>query len=94
MESNTELLFRRGGTYAIVGVAQAKNDRLDRALRPDGPDLIFGGAGLAGVWLGGGSGAQGGSGQPPLPLELRGAVVAPERTGFRIGNGKVCVRTR
>src|SRR5262245_32525062 len=45
------------------------------------------------MWLGGGSGAQGGSGQTPLPFELRSAVVAPAGTGFRVGNRKVCVRT-
>ena len=33
------------------------------------------------------------AGQAPLPLELRSAVVAPAGTGFRVDNGKVCVRT-
>jgi hypothetical protein len=41
---------------------------------------------------GSGSGTQGGSGEAPLPIELRSAVVGPAGPGFRCGNGKVCIR--
>ena len=53
---------------------------------------IFHEFGTAGDGLGSGSGTQGGSGEAPLPLELRSAVTAPARPGFRCGNGKVYVR--
>ena len=43
------------------------------------------------LWFGGGSGAQGGSRETPLPFELRSAVAAPAGTGFRVGNRKVYV---
>ena len=45
----------------------------------------------AGDRVGSGSGAQGGSGQTPLSIELRSAVADPAGIGFRRRNGKVCV---
>jgi hypothetical protein len=45
----------------------------------------------AGMWLGVSSGTQGGSGHPPLPLELRSAVISPTRTCRRVEIRKICV---
>jgi hypothetical protein len=55
---------------------------------------VFHEKGQAGVWFGIGLGMQGGSGHPPLPFELRGAVLGPTRPCFAVNLGKICVRRR
>ena len=53
---------------------------------------IFHEAGKQVTGLEAGSGTQEGSGPTPLPLEWCSAVAGPAGSGFRRGNGKVCVR--
>jgi hypothetical protein len=52
---------------------------------------VFHEKGQAGVWLGISSGTQGGSGHTPLPVELRGAVLAPTRACRRVEIRKIRV---